>query len=77
MTTIGPGVPFADMVYHPPSTDWQSPRSGVGAGSGYGLATGAYAVFAFVALSSAFYFLFTGAADPRGAVQSTAVSNPG
>ena len=76
MTTIGPGVPFADMVYHPPCTEWQSPRSGVGAGSGYGFATGAYVVFAFVALSSAFYFLFTGTADPRGAVQSAAVSNP-
>lgn len=40
------------------------------------IGTTAYAVFAFVALSSAFYFLFTGAADPRAAVTSTAIENP-
>ena len=40
------------------------------------IGTRAYTIFAFAAMSSAFYFLFMGAADPRAAVQSTAINNP-
>jgi len=61
------GVPHSGTV----------PAGGADIGTSWStIGTRAYAVFAFVALSSAFYFLFTGAADPRSAVQNTAISNP-